>query len=243
MFHFVYKTTNNINNMIYIGVHSTLNIDDGYIGSGKALKRAIAKYGKDNFTREIVSFYESADEAYASESQIVDADFVKRRDNYNMKAGGSGGSTGGELNPWYGRKHRPETIAKMKTAQTGDKHHTRRLGVSEETRRRLSVANSGSGNPMYGKPHPAKGKSIHNSESRAKISAAHKGRVVSEETKAKWRETFARNKDRNAEKYRQKVSCDGRIFDSCKIAAEFYGKSPSWVSKQLKLSPETFFKI
>lgn len=41
MKHFIYKTTNKTNNKIYIGVHSTNDIDDGYLGSGIALKYAI----------------------------------------------------------------------------------------------------------------------------------------------------------------------------------------------------------
>jgi hypothetical protein len=40
---FTYKTINKINNKYYIGVHSTNDIKDGYLGSGVALKRAIRK--------------------------------------------------------------------------------------------------------------------------------------------------------------------------------------------------------
>lgn len=46
MYHIVYKTTNNVNGKIYVGVHSTIDIYDNYIGSGKTLKKAIKKYGK-----------------------------------------------------------------------------------------------------------------------------------------------------------------------------------------------------
>jgi len=38
MFHTVYKTTNMLNNFEYIGVRTTENINDDYLGSGKHLK-------------------------------------------------------------------------------------------------------------------------------------------------------------------------------------------------------------
>lgn len=56
MNHLVYQTTNKLNNKIYIGVHSTKNINDGYLGSGTALKKAVKKYGKQNFKRIILNF-------------------------------------------------------------------------------------------------------------------------------------------------------------------------------------------
>jgi hypothetical protein len=47
----IYLTTNQINGKIYIG-QTSIN-KHGYIGSGKLLKKAIKKYGKNNFIRTI----------------------------------------------------------------------------------------------------------------------------------------------------------------------------------------------
>jgi group I intron endonuclease len=51
---FIYITTNLLNGKKYIGAHSTDNINDGYIGSGRYFLRSVKKYGKENFKREII---------------------------------------------------------------------------------------------------------------------------------------------------------------------------------------------
>ena len=53
MIGYIYKTTNKINQKIYIGKHQSSEYDDKYFGSGKILRRAIEKYGLNNFTNEI----------------------------------------------------------------------------------------------------------------------------------------------------------------------------------------------
>ena len=91
----IYKVTNVVNNKIYIGKHKTKNINDMYLGSGNYLRRSIQKYGKDKFVKEVLYIFESEDEMNKMESEIVNEEFVSRKDVYNIATGGQGGSMGG----------------------------------------------------------------------------------------------------------------------------------------------------
>lgn len=110
MYHYLYKITNLINNKIYIGIHSTENIDDGYMGSGKRIKAAIQKYGIDNFSKEILSYYPSLDEALIAEKETVTEDFCKRADTYNIAIGGC---CGGSLVAGKSEEERKHWIANI----------------------------------------------------------------------------------------------------------------------------------
>ena len=59
IFHTVYKIKNTINGKIYVGYHRTLDPHDDYYGSGLLINRAIKKYGKENFKKEILFIYET----------------------------------------------------------------------------------------------------------------------------------------------------------------------------------------
>jgi len=72
-------------------MHSTDNLDDGYLGSGNRLIQAIAKHGKENFKREILEFCSSREELALRESEIVDLDEIAKKDCMNLKVGGIGG--------------------------------------------------------------------------------------------------------------------------------------------------------
>lgn len=91
MHYIVYKTTNVINGKYYIGAHQTSNIEDGYLGSGKALRRAIIKYGVEAFQREIISEHSNQGDMYLAEKAIVTCEIVSDKKSYNLTVGGKGG--------------------------------------------------------------------------------------------------------------------------------------------------------
>lgn len=86
MKHLVYKTTNLVNGKYYIGVHSCNCTECKYLGSGKALKAALTKYGRENFSREILHEVSTREEAFEVERQLV-----KPLDplSYNLNKGGA----------------------------------------------------------------------------------------------------------------------------------------------------------
>jgi hypothetical protein len=118
MKYIVYKITNNTNGKIYIGVHKTKDINDGYMGSGKYIKHAIGKYGIDNFTKDILQVFDNSDQMYELERELVTEDFIRRNDTYNIKEGGHGGfdyvnSSGFNR---YCRKNNPRVLSSLKKA-------------------------------------------------------------------------------------------------------------------------------
>lgn len=84
----IYRITNMLNGMIYIGQHTTTNPNDDYMGSGKYIIRAIKKYGIENFKKEILFECSSQEELNAKERELVNEDFVNRDDTYNLVLGG-----------------------------------------------------------------------------------------------------------------------------------------------------------
>lgn len=88
----IYKTTNVANGMWYIGKDEKNN--PNYLGSGVYLSRAIAKYGKDNFTKEIIDRANTSAELSLLESKyITQYNATADTMSYNIAAGGNGGNT------------------------------------------------------------------------------------------------------------------------------------------------------
>lgn len=106
MKYIVYKTTCLVNGKYYIGKHQTENpeVFDGYLGNSVWINRtdklknpqfpfhfAVKKYGVNNFKRETLFVFNTAEEAFDKEAEIVNEEFIKRDDNYNVVIGGKGG--------------------------------------------------------------------------------------------------------------------------------------------------------
>ena len=87
-YHYLYKITNNINDKVYYGIHSTLQLGDGYFGSGKFLKKAIKKYGKSHFQKTILTFCNSREQINILEAHIVNQRLLESGLTYNLKIGG-----------------------------------------------------------------------------------------------------------------------------------------------------------
>lgn len=87
MFYLIYKITNKTNGKFYIGAHRTQNIDDGYMGSGKLIKKALSKYGVENFEKEILLTCQTEKDMYEAEKSMVQL----CEQSYNLKYGGEGG--------------------------------------------------------------------------------------------------------------------------------------------------------
>ena len=107
----VYKTTNLINGKIYVGQDTKNN--PKYLGSGKLLKKSIAKYGKENFRKEILE--SCVDKNLLDEREKYWILTLNSRDpkiGYNIANGGEGAS---------GFKHSAETKEKISKLHKGKK--------------------------------------------------------------------------------------------------------------------------
>ena len=61
------------------------------MGSGNRLRLAIRKHGKENFSREILEFFDTREELGNREEEIVNLDEIAKVDCMNLTVGGEGG--------------------------------------------------------------------------------------------------------------------------------------------------------
>lgn len=165
--HYIYKITNNINGKIYVGKRSTIekNLEnDTYFGSGKILRLAIKKYGKENFTKEII---ESCDtEIILNEREIYFISSINSfvPNGYNINIGGKGGDTfTHNPNKEYiketalknkGRKHSDEVKENKRIFMTGKKLKPHKKVDCEFCDKKISQANHNRFHGVYCKNNP-----------------------------------------------------------------------------------------
>jgi group I intron endonuclease len=137
----IYKTTNLINGKIYIGKDS--NNNPNYYGSGVNLIKAIKKYGKENFVKEILEYCvgtkQDLNEMEIHWIKLLNS--LDKKIGYNIAPGGEGGvgsnkpkseehrkniskyhaDVSGEKNPMFGRKHTDEVKDLIRSKHIGMK--------------------------------------------------------------------------------------------------------------------------
>ncbi len=138
----VYLTINILTGKKYVG--QTAKDNNQYIGSGKVIKQAIKKYGRDVFVKLILKTCNSKEELdFYEKKYIKDYDAVRRGDYYNLAQGGAGsnGNLGrkGVLNPLYKRLKSEAFKKNLSIKRKGVK-----MGpMSQETKDKISKANKG----------------------------------------------------------------------------------------------------
>lgn len=206
----VYRARNLVNGKQYIGVtkrglkprerhHRTL----ARAGGGYRFHAALRKYGDEAFVFEqVADFFDDLELALVFEAELIDAE----KPEYNMNPGGYN---------WAGAMD-PDTPEKINTGQIHKR--VRRKATEEEKARRREL--------LKKYPHPFKGQK-HTAESRAKMSAALKGRV------GPW--TGQKRPDMRM-KTKRSVVCfdDGRVFESISSAEKHYGLGKDYVGMAVR---------
>ncbi len=90
-YHYIYKTTCLVTGKFYVGMHSTDDLDDGYLGSGKILGYSRKKHGDENHRKEILEMCPSRAALKQREKEIVNEELLADPLNINLKYGGEGG--------------------------------------------------------------------------------------------------------------------------------------------------------
>lgn len=158
--YYIYRITNKVNGKTYIGQHKYKKLNDSYMGSGIHITRAIKKYGKENFEKEILEFdIPNVGLANDWEQMYILFERAKGKAEYNIANGGNGvGTVSLETrkkisNLNKGRCHTEEH--KRKVSESLKDH-----SVSDGTKRKISES--------------MKGKHF-SDEHKRKLAEAHKG--------------------------------------------------------------------
>ena len=184
MHYTIYKITNKLNGKFYIGKHQTKDLNDGYMGSGKILKRAIEKHGMDNFQKEILFIFDNEQEMNDKEKELV----TLHEMSYNLCPGGKGGF--GYING-NGLTHCSSIADMTEYSKLGNTRKTELLKNDEEFRKKYSESISKS---KLGEKNPRGFKNKkHSSETKKQMSESAKGRIPWNKGLS-WKEWYPKDK-------------------------------------------------
>ena len=150
MYHIVYETYKKENpNHNYIGIHSTNDLDDGYLGSGDKLMEGVKKRGKHSYDRRTLVLCETRDIAFDIEDKLVSS----MKPYYNIFGGGRGNGVG-ESHPCYGKSinkgnKRPDLSERNRTSFNFGKKRPRQSQIMKDKSCFLDMDFSGSKNGRY----------------------------------------------------------------------------------------------
>lgn len=142
---YVYKTTNRINGKIYIGQkQSSVFLGNKYLGSGSLIKKAINKYGCDNFNVDLIEFcvdkqtLDSREKFYIKEYCSTDISI-----GYNIADGGQGGNLGETVNKRISDKLKGVTVSETTKIKISDSLKKKHIRLSDEQKKIIGEANKG----------------------------------------------------------------------------------------------------
>ena len=184
----LYKVTNKINGRMYIGQTCQGHKRRWYIhcwraarGGEQRFHKAIQKYGKDNFSVELLVVGPTLEWINDLEQKAIKL-YDAFNNGYNDTKGGDG-TVGKKFR--LGKRHTAETRAKLSASCMGRPSVRKGVKLSKETKQKLRTANLGKklldetkqkiSLSCKGKPSWIKGLK-HKEETRIKMSLAHKAR-------------------------------------------------------------------
>ena len=184
----------NVTGLKYFCKTACLNKINRYKGSGIYWVKHLKKHGKD-VTVGVLGFYIDKDRCLAAAKKFsVDNNIVEDDAWANLveETGMNGASLKGERNPFYGKKHTPETAERLRLRKIG-RSVNKGAYRSPEQRKKISDALKGIAKPNISEK--LKGR-IFTAKHRANISAGNKGKKISEETKEKIRQASLKQWER-----------------------------------------------